>query len=176
MNEKEMIEEMTRDIAFIFCPNRKQHEKWGNMAQCYSDNNFSDCKIIKNAVDKLYNAGYRKIPEGSVLLTKEEYEGKEIVVEMSGGHKLRLTVGKFGEMSRVLEDFTRKEMVKEILTNMDLLQENLNKKIEQLKEPFRQNMNSKQKESYKEGILAAKSIISSFKYNIAKQFGVEVEE
>lgn len=52
---------------------------------------------------------YEKIPEGAVVLTREEYDGKEIVVEMSGGHKLRLNVGKFGEMSKILEEYTRKE-------------------------------------------------------------------
>ena len=46
----------------------------GNEAQCYSDDNFSECTTIKNAVDKLYNLGYRKIPEGLVVLSKEEYK------------------------------------------------------------------------------------------------------
>ena len=46
---------------------------WGEEAQCYSDNNFAECTKIKNVVDKLYNAGYRKIPEGAVVLTREAY-------------------------------------------------------------------------------------------------------
>lgn len=72
--DKQMIEEMARIIAFDLCPNRHVHAKWGEEAQCYSDNNFAECTKIKNVVDKLYNAGYRKIPEGAVVLTREEYE------------------------------------------------------------------------------------------------------
>jgi hypothetical protein len=72
--DKQMIEEMARIIAFDLCPNRYQHIRWGEEAQCYSDNNFAECTKIKNVVDKLYNAGYRKIPENAVVLTREEYE------------------------------------------------------------------------------------------------------
>ena len=67
-----IIEEMARIIAFELCPNRAIHKKWGEEAQCYSDNNFSECTQIKNVVDKLYNAGYRKIPENAVVLTETE--------------------------------------------------------------------------------------------------------
>ena len=55
-----------------------------------------------------------KLPEGAVVLTKEEYDGKEIVVEMSSGHKLRLSVSKFGEMSQIHEKYIRKEMATDI--------------------------------------------------------------
>ena len=72
--KQEIIEEMARIIAFDLCPNRSVHAKWGEEAQCYSDNNFAECTKIKNVVDKLYNAGYRKIPENAVVLTREEYE------------------------------------------------------------------------------------------------------
>ena len=74
MDKQKRIEKMARIIAFELCPNRAIHKKWGEEAQCYSDNNFAECEEIKNVVDKLYNAGYRKIPENAVVLTKEEYE------------------------------------------------------------------------------------------------------
>lgn len=63
MDKQKQIEEMARIIAFELCPNRAIHKKWGEEAQCYSDNNFAECKEIKNVVDKLYNAGYRKESE-----------------------------------------------------------------------------------------------------------------
>lgn len=72
--KQEIIEEMARIIAFELCPNRAIHKKWGEEAQCYSDNNFAECKEIKNVVDKLYNTGYRKIPENAVVMTREEYD------------------------------------------------------------------------------------------------------
>lgn len=70
--DKQMIEEMARIIAFVLCPKRNLHIRWGDKAQCYSDNNFAECTQIKNVVDKLYNAGYRKIPENAVVLTSDE--------------------------------------------------------------------------------------------------------
>lgn len=63
---QKQIEEMARVIAFDLCPNRHIHAKWGEEAQCYSDNNFAECTKIKNAVDKLYNAGYRKVCEPAI--------------------------------------------------------------------------------------------------------------
>ena len=74
MDKQKEREEIARIIAFELCPNRSIHKKWGEEAQCYSDNNFAECKEIKNVVDKLYNAGYRKIPENAVVLTREELE------------------------------------------------------------------------------------------------------
>ena len=72
MNEIEKeIEEMARCIAFELCPKRHAHANWGEKAQCYSDNNFTECKQIKNVVDKLYNAGYRNCKD-KVVLSKEE--------------------------------------------------------------------------------------------------------
>lgn len=75
--DNKIIEEMARIIAFDLCPNRHVHAKWGEEAQCYSGNNFAECTKIKNVVDKLYNAGYRKIPENAVVLTREEYERQQ---------------------------------------------------------------------------------------------------
>lgn len=72
--KQKQVEEMARIIAFDLCQNRSVHAKWGEEAQCYSDNNFSECIQIKNVVDKLYNAGYRKIPENGVVLTGTETE------------------------------------------------------------------------------------------------------
>jgi transcription antitermination factor NusA-like protein len=63
---------MARIIAFDLCPKRRIHANYGEEAQCYSDNNFAECKEIKNVVDKLINAGYRKIPENAVVLTDKE--------------------------------------------------------------------------------------------------------
>ena len=76
------IEEMARIIAFDLCPNRHVHAKWGEEAQCYSDNNFAECTQIKNVVDKLYEAGYRKIPEKAVVLTREEWAKRNAEIEI----------------------------------------------------------------------------------------------
>lgn len=51
MNEKEMIEEMAKVMA----------KNWFN-------------ETITDTAERLINEGYRKIPEGSVVLSKEENE------------------------------------------------------------------------------------------------------
>ena len=66
MNKDEMIndkEQMARIIAFELCPQRHHKELYGENAKCYADNNFGDCAKIKEVVDKLYNAGYRKVAD-----------------------------------------------------------------------------------------------------------------
>lgn len=124
MNDK-MIEEMAKDLEMV---EKEAYSKIAKETQLYvkenhrynSKENYSlaHTKTIYELVaEALIKLGYtkNKIPEDSVVLSKEEYEGKEIVVEMSGSHKLRLTVGKFGEMGRVIEEYTRKETAKEII-------------------------------------------------------------
>lgn len=72
----EMIEEMARKI----CPNSKEWTckacNWGSKP---------NCDAYKNA-EKLINEGYRKIPEGSVVLSKEEYEGLQMAKDFNYGY------------------------------------------------------------------------------------------
>ena len=77
MDENEMIkdkEQMARIIAFDLCGQSYHSNWWGNEAQCYSENNFHDCKKIKAVVDKLYNAGYRKVGEDEIVESMKTYE------------------------------------------------------------------------------------------------------
>ena len=103
--DKQMIEEMAKDMV-----------DYGMDGYPTFDSVFMETKLREQIfhvflgyAERLIKKGYRKIPEGGCVLSKEEYDGKEIVVEMSGGHKLRLSVGKFCEMSKILEEQTRKE-------------------------------------------------------------------
>lgn len=62
MDEKK--EEIARIIAFDLCSQRNAHRQlFGDKSMCYSDNNFAECTKIKSVVDKIYNAGYRKVDE-----------------------------------------------------------------------------------------------------------------
>lgn len=77
MNEDEMIEykeQMARIIAFDLCPQRYHKELYGENAKCYADNNFGDCEKIKGVVDKLYDAGYRKVADDEIIVKKRQYE------------------------------------------------------------------------------------------------------
>lgn len=77
MNKDEMIEDkeqMARIIAFDLCPHRYHKELYGENARCYADNNFGDCAKIKGVVDKLYNAGYRKVADDEIIESMKTYE------------------------------------------------------------------------------------------------------
>jgi hypothetical protein len=116
-DSQKQIEEIARIIAFDLCPNRHVHAKWGEEAQCYSDNNFAECTKIKNVVDKLYNAGYRKIPENAVVLTKEELEERDCK-NFHEGHRtgvagtyeqVEALNAALNERNAELEEYVRKE-------------------------------------------------------------------
>lgn len=70
-------EEMARIIAFELCPYGKLHAKlYEGRAMCASNDNFAECTKINKVVDKLYNAGYRKIDKESVVINKEDNQLK----------------------------------------------------------------------------------------------------
>lgn len=77
MNKYEIFEDkeqLARIIAFELCP-QKYHKEWyGEEARCYADNNFSDCIKIKEVVDKIYNAGYRKVGEDEIVESMKTYD------------------------------------------------------------------------------------------------------
>lgn len=75
MDKDEMIkdkEQMARIIAFELCPYKYHQEWWGENAKCYSDSNFAHCPRVKEVVDKLYNAGYRKVGKNEVVVKKSK--------------------------------------------------------------------------------------------------------
>jgi hypothetical protein len=159
MDKQKQIEEMAKDIVhqkmfgpciFENCPFRTDKEILCN-----------NCKVAQY----LHNKHYCKLPEDAVVLTREEYE------RYRGFSREEVD-----EISETAIKNSRKETAREILQEFANLQENLSKKIEQLKAPFRRNMNGKEKEGYTNGILTAKSIVTSFKSSLAKQYDVEIKE
>ena len=66
MTKQEQIEEM----AVIGCVRNPQAHTTEECLKC----EFSDgcCNAYRHA-EKLYNAGYKKLPEDAIILTKEEY-------------------------------------------------------------------------------------------------------
>ena len=106
MDKQKQIEEMATIIEHacddcddlndcLNCPH-KSHEYYG-------------CGKEKTAT-KLYKAGYRKIPEGSVVLTKFEYD--EMLADVTASKK---------KLARIIDSAKskgQKEMAKEILKNL----------------------------------------------------------
>ena len=64
--DKQMIEEMAK----IMCGGCIENE----LMTCSFTHEEIPCDFSKNFAEALYNAGYRKIPENAVVLTKEERE------------------------------------------------------------------------------------------------------
>lgn len=110
---KQMVEEIEKNrvaelrLFYDFCKYNGCEEKTAeDCERCYFNKVYFRLAELEG---KMRNGTLKEIPENAVVLTREEYDGKSIIVEMSGGHKLKLSVGKFGEMSKVLEEHTRKE-------------------------------------------------------------------
>ena len=131
------------------------------------------CNHKKVCYDLLTNKDYnfkgygclrycRDLTKDSIVISNEEYE--------------KIWKKGYEEGYSILVDDTIKKTAEKILNEFDALQENLSKKITQLKEPFSRYMNSKEKEGYEKAILSAKSIVTSFKSRLAKQFGVDLGE
>lgn len=72
--------------------------------------------IFEAAVEAeaLYNAGYRKIPEDSVVLTREEYENMQFVAELIGT-KQKIGACDFNRVVLQRTKQARKETAREIL-------------------------------------------------------------
>ena len=77
MTEKEMIEEMAK----IQCDSCKKYT--GESEDC----NSAECLFLrKKYANELYEQGYRKIPDGSVVLTREEYEKIKSLYDCGSGY------------------------------------------------------------------------------------------
>lgn len=123
MNKQEQIEEM----AVIGCVRNPQAHTAEECSKC--DFKQGMCNAYRHA-EALYNAGYRKIPENAVVLTKEKYDKlglfEESVQEYKSDNgqlvlvKERKTLQKY---STDVADFIRKETAKEIFDKLNALME-----------------------------------------------------
>ena len=103
--------------------NKEQIEEMAKkMKQCYEKYGLLNFKWFAEAI---YNAGYRKVPECAIILTKEEYDKlglfEETVQEYKSDKgqpvlvKERKTLKKY---PTDIADFIRKETAKEILSDL----------------------------------------------------------
>ena len=81
------MDKIIREMAKTYCKNGFE---CGNPCQT------NGCRVYEVCTE-LYNAGYRKIPENAVVLTREEYEW------------LTCCFGKFEEIMNDIKELTRKE-------------------------------------------------------------------
>lgn len=101
--------------------NKQIEEMVGVMAA--SNNPFVDVpiEIMPRVAEALYNAGYRKVPECAIILTKEEYDKlglfEETVQEYKSGNGQLVLVKEQKTLKKYptdIADFIRKETAKEI--------------------------------------------------------------
>lgn len=127
MTDREMIEEMAEEIKYAEGSVENWHCRDTNCEKC----EYKNCKYSAIAED-LYDEGYRKIPEDSVVLTKEEIQIRDYEC-----YNLGYEVGK---------KETRKETAREILNIIDT---EIEKGIEYCKDDYR-------------GLLTARVLIQLF--------------
>ena len=126
--------------------------------------------------DGLYNAGYRKIQDGTVVMTNEEYDKlglfEETVQEYKSDNGQLVLVKeqkKLQKYSTDIADFIRKEMAKEIFQKVV----NICRKEE---EDFQDGTVNTQLEPLYFGIMNGCAFIRNEVKELAEQYGVEVEE
>ena len=125
--------------------------------------------------DGLYNAGYRKIQDGTVVLTNEEYDKlglfEETVQEYKSDNGQLVLVKeqkKLQKYSTDIADFIRKETAKEIFQKVV----NICRK----EEDFQDGTVNTQLEPLYFGIMNGCAFIRDEVKELAEQYGVEVEE
>lgn len=113
MNKQEQIEEMAKEIF-----NSSIAISVVDLAYGLTDNDDHFHRLAKY----LYNTGYRKIPDGTVVLTNEEYDKlglfEQTVQEYKSDNGQLVLVKeqkKLQKYSTDIADFIRKETAKEIL-------------------------------------------------------------
>ena len=110
MERKKEIEEMLKDICVII-GTKCLLNVGGHCIDCKyvkDDNIDHDCQSVLVA-DELTNQGYRKIPNGAVVLTKEEYIRLASYISEERAREI------FHEETEKLKEAIRKETAREIL-------------------------------------------------------------
>lgn len=92
MDKQKQIEEMARDFG------NAQYRCNEDSPCCKECILNGDC-IPYEYARVAYNAGYRKIPEGAVILTKAEYESKRLLATECLRWRL-----KYGNMNAITEE------------------------------------------------------------------------
>ena len=148
MNEKEIIEEMAKEIS-------------ESNILCKDCGDYGDTYCTEAIANTLYKAGYRKIPEGSVVLSTEDYSdyltlqsnytnAKERCEKLQADNeRLYKNLGKFKES-------VRKETAKEILRDIKYEIEDRNGAM------------------LEEDLSVDATILQEVLNEIAKQYGVEI--
>ena len=108
--DKQMIEEMAKEM----CGGCIENE----LMTCSFSREEIPCEFAKSFAESLFNAGYRKIPEGAGVLTKEEYNNMQFVTEFIGT-KQKIGACDFNRVFLQHERKIRKETAEKLLNKVD---------------------------------------------------------
>lgn len=135
MNEKAMIEEMAKDFLEIDVYN---DNKCINCTRYICNDSCDNDCFAKLYAKYFYNLHYRKIPEGSVVLSKEEYNelksrAEEVFNEMTERMKAEVKIaGRMGVIKGSKE--TAKEILQALLDFVNCEKINQGHSFEKIKE------------------------------------------
>lgn len=105
MTENEIRE--TREIAQVLSAD------WCRKGKCTKNKCTADDCDCMTMAREIYNAGYRKIPDGAVVLTKDEYDG--LVMGRPLIYRVQMPTEHFMKECKKDIENARKETAKELL-------------------------------------------------------------
>ena len=195
MTRQEQIEEM----AVIGCVRNPQAHTAEECAKC--DFKQGQCNAYRHA-EALYNAGYRKIQDGTVVLSREEYEMLKSLYDTQKGAIMTSSIGDLPltveGLRKAVDEITRLNRVETELQELnakyyneakDLRRELKQARKETAKEIFQKVVNiCRKEEDFQDGtvntqleplyfgIMNGCAFIRGEVKELAEQYGVEVEE
>ena len=195
MTKQEQIEEM----AVIGCVRNPQAHTAEECAKC--DFKQGKCNAYRHA-EKLYDAGYRKFDKDSVVLTRVDYEMLKSLYDTQKGAIMTSSIGDLpltiGGLRKAVDEITRLNRVETELQELnakyyneakDLRRELKQARKETAKEIFQKVVNiCRKEEDFQDGtvntqleplyfgIMNGCAFIRGEIKDLAKQYGVEVEE
>ena len=195
MTKQEQIEEM----AVNGCVRNPQAHTAEECAKC--DFKQGQCNAYRHA-EALYNAGYRKIQDGTVVLSREEYEMLKSLYDTQKGAIMTSSIGDLpltiGGLRKAVDEITRLNRVETELQELnakyyneakDLRRELKQARKETAKEIFQKVVNiCRKEEDFQDGtvntqleplyfgIMNGCAFIRGEVKELAEQYGVEVEE
>ena len=195
MTKQEQIDEM----AVIGCVRNPQAHTAEECAKC--DFKQGKCNAYRHA-EKLYDAGYRKFDKDSVVLTRVDYEMLKSLYDTQKGAIMTSSIGDLpltiGGLRKAVDEITRLNRVETELQELnakyyneakDLRRELKQARKETAKEIFQKVVNiCRKEEDFQDGtvntqleplyfgIMNGCAFIRGEIKDLAKQYGVEVEE
>ena len=151
-------------------------------AMAASNNPFVDVpiEIMPKVAEALYNAGYRKLPKDSVVLSREEYEKLRSLYDCEQGSYMTSSIGDLPltveGLRKAVDEITRLNRVEAELQELNIKYYNeakdLRRELKQARKETAEKIYTKIKDSF----LMNSNNRYALKLWIEEQFGLEIKE